>query len=252
MRPAMLRSGFLWQARTDVTSVLPTISAPTIVLHRKDAIHHRIAHGRYLAEHIEGAEFVELSGADTIPFHTGNFNETLDHVERFVTGRTVSIESNRRLATVLFTDIVDSTKRASDLGDERWLDILAEANRINAAQVERFGGQTIHTTGDGQLAIFDGPANAVNTAKETIADVAQIGITMRAGIHTGEINVTGDDIAGIGVHIASRVVDHASDGGIVVSSTVKDLTVGSAHEYSPIGTFDLKGVPGEWTLYQVE
>ncbi|KAA3641579.1 MAG: alpha/beta fold hydrolase [Armatimonadetes bacterium] len=251
MKPAMLQSGFAWQSRTDLTSILSTITAPTIVLHRKDAMWHRIAHGRYLAEHIADAEFVELSGADTLPFFPGDYEEVLGHVERFVTGKSLGTPADRRLATVLFTDIVDSTRMASDLGDERWLDLLAETNRISRAQVARFGGTFVHTTGDGHLAYFDGPARAVTAAQEIIGEGDAIGVKMRAGLHTGEISVTGDDIAGIAVHIASRVIDHASDGRIAVSSTVKDLTFGSSHTFEPLGAFDLKGVPGSWSLFEV-
>jgi class 3 adenylate cyclase len=251
MKPAMLKTGFAWQSRTDLTSVLSTISAPTMVLHRKDALWHRIGHGRYLAEHIGGAEFVELEGADTIPFFPGDYNTLLDHVERFVTGETVSAPADRRLASVLFTDIVDSTRTASALGDEKWLDLLAEANKISRAQVARFGGTFVHTTGDGHLAFFDGPARAISAAQEILAEASAIGVEMRAGLHTGEISVAGDDIAGIGVHIASRVIDHAAASHIAVSGTVKDLTVGSSHTFEPLGTFDLKGVPGEWSLFEV-
>ncbi len=194
---------------------------------------------------------VELEGSDSLPFHAGNFNEILDHVEAFVTGGTAALQPVRRLATVLFTDIVASTEKASDLGDERWLDLLHEANLISETQVQRFGGTTVHTTGDGHLAIFNVPGAAVDAAEQILAEVESMGLTLRAGLHTGEITVVGDDIAGIGVHIASRVMDHAPDGGIAVSSTVKDLTVGSRHEYDLLGTFTLKGVPGEWSLYEV-
>lgn len=251
MKAAMLRSGFAWQARTDITSVLATISAPTLVMHRKDAIWHRIDHGRYLAEHIEGAEFVELSGADTIPFFPGDYEELLSHVERFVTGESIEAPSNRRLATVLFTDIVNSTRTAAEMGDERWLDLLAETNRISRAQVSRFGGTFVHTTGDGHLAYFDGPARAVSAAQEILGEATAVGVELRAGIHTGEISVTGEDIAGLAVHIAARVIDHAPDGKVAASGTVKDLTVGSHHEFEPLGEFDLKGVPGTWALYEV-
>jgi len=251
MSPGMLAAGFKWQARTDLTSIVPTIAVPSLVIHRKDARYHRVAFGKWIADHIEGSEWVELEGGDTLPFHVGPFAEVLDHIERFVSGKTAEVKTDRRLATVMFTDIVNSTRRASEFGDERWLDLLTETNRISTHQVERFGGQFIHTTGDGQLAIFDGPATAVSTAREVLAEVGTLGIEMRAGIHTGEITLAGDDIAGIGVHIASRVIDHAPDGAIAVSSTVKDLTVGSNILYDPLGTFSLKGVPADWTLYVV-
>ena len=251
MPPRMLEEGYKWQQRVDVTSALPSITVPTLVIHRKDNFYHRVAFGRWIADRIPGAEWVELEGADSLPFHVGNFSEILDHVEDFVTGELVHTETNRRLATVLFTDIVGSTERAAELGDERWLDVLEAANRICETQVERFGGTSIYTTGDGYLATFDGPAKAVATAREIVSEVHGLGIDMRAGLHTGEITIKGDDIAGIGVHIASRVMDRAPDGAVAVSSTVKDLTVGSSIQYEPIGTFDLKGVPGEWSLYEV-
>jgi class 3 adenylate cyclase len=155
------------------------------------------------------------------------------------------------LATVLFTDIVGSTERAAALGDEAWLDVLSAANRICERQVERFAGTGIATTGDGYVAIFDAPAKAVASARAILEDVSGVGITMRAGLHTGEITLHGDDIGGIGVHIASRVIDHAPDGGVAVSRTVKDLTVGSSTRYEPMGSFELKGVPGVWDLYEV-
>lgn len=251
MPPMVVKAAFEWQQSVDVTSVLPSVSAPTLVIHRKDNRYHRVAFGKWIADRIPGATWVELEGADSLPFHVGNFSEILDLVEVFVTGESGPTQTDRRLATVLFTDIVGSTERAADLGDERWLDVLRDANRICAQQVERFGGTSIHTTGDGHLAIFDGPAKGVATAREILNEVSSLGIKMRAGLHTGEITLSGGDIAGIGVHIASRVMDHAPDGAIAVSSTVKDLTVGSSIRYEPLGVFDLKGVPGEWNLYEV-
>jgi len=250
MSPAMVAAGFDWMIDADVREEAAKVTAPTLVIHRKDAMYHRIDGGRWLADNIQGASMVELEGADTLPFHTGDFNEILDHVETFVTGDAKIQEDMRRLATVLFTDIVSSTERASQLGDEKWLDLLAEANLISETQVRRFGGTPIHTTGDGQLAIFDLPVQAIDAGRQILAEVASLGIEMRAGIHTGEITVTDDDVAGIGVHIASRILDHAPDGGIAVSSTVRDLTVGSRHTFTEVGSFTLKGVPGTWTLYQ--
>ncbi len=251
MSPAMLATGYRWQTEVDVTAVLPTISVPTIVIHRKDNWYHRVAFGKYIADNIPNAEWIELEGADSLPFHTGNYQQILDHVERFVTGKTGHMTEERRLATVMFTDIVGSTKRAAEFGDQRWLDVLGDANRICASQVDRFAGTSIHTTGDGYLAIFASPASAVTAAREILDQVGTLGIKMRAGLHTGEITLKGDDIAGIGVHIASRVMDHAHDGGIAVSSTVKDLTVGSSITYESLCTTKLKGVPGEWTLFEV-
>ena len=251
MPPGMLEFGYAWQQRVDVTFALPLVSVPTLVIHRRDNVYHRVAFGKWIADRISGAEWVELEGADSHPFHVGNFTEILDRVEDFVTGEVVPVESHRRLATVLFTDIVGSTERAAELGDEAWLDILEAANRICEQQIERFGGTPIRSTGDGYLAIFDAPAKAVATATAILDEMRNLGIEMRAGLHTGEIRLYDDDIGGIGVHIASRVIDHAPDGGIAVSRTVKDLTVGSSIQYEPMGTFELKGVPGEWDLYGV-
>jgi class 3 adenylate cyclase/pimeloyl-ACP methyl ester carboxylesterase len=252
MPPEILRAGYGWVTAEDVTGLLSSITVPTLVIHRRDNLYHRVAFGKYLVENIAGAEWVELDGADSSPFHVGNYREILDHVERFVTGETSQMTEERRLATVLFTDIVGSTKQAATLGDQKWLDLLGDANRICATQIERFAGTVIHTTGDGYLAIFDSPASAVTAAREILDQVATLGIEMRAGLHTGEITLKGTDIAGIGVHIASRVMGHAPDGGIAVSSTVKDLTVGSSIRYEPMGSFDLKGVPGEWNLFTVQ
>jgi class 3 adenylate cyclase len=172
-------------------------------------------------------------------------------VELFVTGERAQALIERRLATVLFTDIVGSTDRAATIGDERWLDVLSEVSRLSARHVERFAGTTIDTTGDGSVAIFDSPAKAIAAAREILSEVTELGIEMRAGVHTGEITLHDDDIAGIGVHIASRVMSRAPDGRIAASRTVKDLTVGSAIQYEPLGTFELKGVPGTWELFEV-
>jgi len=252
MPPATVRAGFDFQIGIDVREEAKRIDVPTLVIHRRDAFYHRISGGRWLAKNIPGARLVELDGADTLPFHTGDFNEVLDQVEAFVCGEAGEIESERRLATVLFTDIVASTERVSEFGDQRWLDLLDEVNTISELQVRRFRGSSVGTTGDGYLATFDLPANAVQAAKQILYEVGTLGIELRAGIHTGEISTTGDNIAGIGVHIASRVMDHAPDGAVAVSSTVRDLTAGASITYDVLGTFRLKGVPGEWALYQVD
>jgi class 3 adenylate cyclase len=251
MPPAMVRAGFDFQIEIDVREDAKQVNVPTLVIHRRDAFYHRISGGRWLAKNLSGARLVELDGADTLPFHTGDFNEVLDQVEAFVCGEAGDVVSDRRLATVLFTDIVSSTERASELGDQRWLEVLEEVNTISELQVRRFGGSSVGTTGDGYLATFDLRANAVQAAKQILFEAGTLGVEPRAGIHTGEITMTGDNIAGIGVHIASRVMDHAPDGVVAVSSTVRDLTAGASITYDLLGTFHLKGVPGEWTLYEV-
>jgi class 3 adenylate cyclase len=240
-----------WIANTDVRGVLSSIQADTLVIHRRDARYHRLAYGRYLAEHIRGAELRIVEGADTLPFHAGDFGPTLDHVEEFLTGRLKHVSSNRMLATVLFTDIVGSTEIASATGDERWLDLRDTHDRIVRENLERFRGELVTMTGDGCVATFDGPQRAVLCAIAMKTELERVGITIRSGIHTGEIEVRDGDVGGIGVHIASRVMGVAESGGIMTSGTVKDLVVGSQLEFASCGEHELKGVPGSWPLYEV-
>lgn len=240
-----------WIANTDVRGVLSSIQADTLVIHRRDAIYHRLAYGEYLAQHIEGASLEIVEGADTLPFHAGDFNPTLDLVETFLTGDRHHVASNRMLATVMFTDIVGSTALAARVGDERWLDLRDTHDRITRDHVERFRGELIQMTGDGCLATFDGPQRAILCAIAIQSDLSSVGLEIRSGIHTGEIELRDAGVGGIAVHIASRVMGIAESGGILVSGTVKDLVVGSPLEFERCGTFDLKGVPNKWTLYEV-
>ncbi|MFO7547358.1 MAG: adenylate/guanylate cyclase domain-containing protein [Acidimicrobiia bacterium] len=248
----LVKRTFDWFSVVDVRAVLPLIRVPTLVVARRDARFHRLVYGRYLADHIDGAVLRVVEGADTLPFHAGDFGPVLDHVEEFLTGRSDAPRVDRVLATVLFTDIVGSTAMAASMGDERWLDLLQEHDRIARAQLARFRGREITMTGDGCVATFDGPGRAVACAAAMVEQMAQIGLTVRAGIHTGEVEYRADDIGGLGVHIASRVMSQAESGGILVSGTVKDLVVGSGLEFRSRGTFDLKGVPGEWQLFELE
>lgn len=247
----LARSTFEWFGECDVRTALPQIQVPTLVVGRRDAKFHRLAYAEYLAEHIEGAELRVVDGADTLPFHAGDFGPVLDHVEDFLTGRRDSIRADRVLATVLFTDIVDSTAMAARIGDERWLDLLADHNAIVRTQLDRFRGRETKMTGDGIVAVFDGPARAVSCAAAIADRVAAIGLQIRAGIHTGEVEMLSDDIGGLAVHIASRVMSHAPAGRVMVSGTVKDLVVGSGIEFEAVGTVELKGVPGDWLLYEL-
>ena len=246
----LVKTTFDWFREADVRAALPMVTVPTLVLARREAKFHRAAFGEYLAKHIPGAEFHMLEGADTLPFHAGDFGPTLDRVEEFLTGKQEGVKGDRVLATVLFTDIVGSTALASSMGDQRWLDLLETHNRIVRSQLERFRGREVKMTGDGCVATFDGPARAVACAVEVLEQVAAVGLDLRAGIHTGEVELREGDIAGVAVHIASRVMSQAETGGILVSGTVKDLVVGSGIEFAPCGTFDLKGIPGEWALFQ--
>jgi class 3 adenylate cyclase len=248
----LVKSTFDWFGEVDVRAALPLIRVPTLIVARKEARFHTPAHSRYLAEQIAGAELRLVDGADTLPFHAGDFGPTLDQVEDFLTGKRERTRVDRVLATVLYTDIVGSTAMASSMGDQRWLDLLGEHNRLVRSQLERFRGREVKMTGDGCVALFDGPARAVACAAAIVEHVSAIGLTIRAGIHTGEVELRDDDIGGLGVHIASRVMSEAETGGVMVSGTVKDLVVGSGIEFLPRGAFNLRGVPGEWQLLELK
>jgi class 3 adenylate cyclase/pimeloyl-ACP methyl ester carboxylesterase len=232
----------------DVRHVLPTIGVPTLVLHRTgEAI--KVENGRYLAQHIRSAKYVELPGVDHNPW-VGDSNAILGEIEEFLTGGRRENEANfdRVLATVLFTDIVGSTARAVELGDRAWKDLLNQHHSLVREQLQRHRGREINSSGDGFLAAFDGPARAVRCG-QTIADaVKKFGIHIRAGVHTGECEVMGDDLGGIAVHIGARIGALAAPDEVLVSSTVKDLVAGSGLKFEARGSHQLKGVPGDWHL----
>jgi class 3 adenylate cyclase len=247
--PGMMKAVVRLMYESDVRSVLPAIRVPTLVIQRSGAERFGPPFGRYLADHIEGARYVELPGADSLIW-AGDQSATLDEIENFVTGIRPAPEPKRVLATVLFTDIVGSTATASELGDARWRRLLDEHNHVTRRQLERFGGRQIKTVGDGILATFDGPARAVRCAAAIRDGVGELGLQLRAGLHTGEIELEGEDIAGLAVHIGARVSALASGGEILVSSTVKDLVAGSGLAFEDRGSHQLKGVPGEWRIFR--
>ena len=249
--PATARAQDLLSTRADMRSVLPLIHMPTLVLHRVDNQLIRIGQGRYLAENIEGAKFVELLGEDHLPF-AGDTDTLLGEIEEFLTGSRGTPNTDRGLATILFTDIFESTKRAASTGDRRWRDLLEDHDRMSARQVLRFGGRQIKTTGDGLLATFDSPARAIQCGLGICDGARQLGMEVRVGVHSGEVERRGDDIAGIGVHIASRVLASAQPGEVWVSRTVTDLVTGSGITFIDHGEHQLRGVPGTWRLYAVE
>ena len=232
---------------TDVRSVLPAIRVPALVLARSRAPV-PAAHGRYLADHIAGARFVELEGTTSLIW-AGDQEELVAEIQHFLTGVRPAPEPDRALATVMFTDIVGSTERASEVGDARWRTILDEHNRVVRAQLERYRGREVKTTGDGFMATFDGPARAVRCAHAIVEAVRDAGVEVRAGLHTGEVELVPGDVGGIAVHIAARVSAKAGAGEVLVSSTVKDLVVGSGIAFDERGEHVLKGVPGEWRLF---
>jgi len=234
----------------DVRPLLSTVAAPTLVLHRKNEPLFRIGHGLYLAEHIPDARFVEISGQDSL-YWVGDTSVLLDEVEEFVTGSRRGRRPDTAIATMMVTDIVGSTQTMAGLGQERWRDLLDRHDAAVRRQLERFGGREIKTTGDGFLATFDGPARAV-TCAQAVGDAAgQLGLGVRAGVHTGEVELRGNDIAGMAVHIAARVAALAGPGEVLVTRTVIDLIVGSGIEFADRGEHELKGVPGSWHLYAV-
>jgi class 3 adenylate cyclase len=235
---------------TDIRGTLPAIGTPTLVLHRADDRLVPVEHGRYLGEHIPGARYVELSGADHLWWIEGD--DLLDEIETFITGSPRVYEPDRVLATVMFTDIVGSTKRAAELGDRRWRDLVETHDRLVRARLERYRGREVKTLGDGFLATFDGPGRAIRCAGEVREAVRSVGLEVRAGLHTGEVELAGDDISGIAVNIGARVGAKAGPGEVLVSQTVKDLVAGSGVQFEDRGEHDLKGVPGAWRLWAVE
>ena len=232
----------------DVRDVVPSVHVPALVLHRRHDRLVNVRNGRWLAEHLPNAKLVELPGEDHMLWYQ-HPEVALGEIQEFLTGARAAPEPERMLATVVFTDIVDSTKTAAELGDQRWREVLEGHARTVSSALGRFGGRAVKNTGDGFLATFDGPARAVRCAREILDASEKQGVRVRAGAHTGEIEVMGDDIGGIGVHIASRVSAQAGPGEVLVSRTVKDLVVGSGLEFDERGAHTLKGVPDEWELY---
>jgi class 3 adenylate cyclase len=232
----------------DVRPALSAITAPTLVLHRSGDRLITVGNGRMLAEAIPGARFVELEGVDHLGF-AGDQDAILDEVEEFITGVRREREPERVLATVLFTDIVASTERAAAAGDRDWRHLLESHDEVVRKELTRFRGREVKQTGDGFLAAFDGPARAVQCAASITDRVRPLGIDIRAGVHTGECELRGGDVAGMAVHIGARVGARAGSGEVLVSSTVKDLVVGSGLQFEERGLAELKGVPGQWRLY---
>jgi class 3 adenylate cyclase len=253
-------------SQIDVREILPTIRVPTLVLYRTDA---RFGHGasawreagedpihpsdeaRYLAEQIPEARLVELPGGDHLPW-VGDTDPLLGEVAEFLTGVPHAPDPDRVLATILFTDIVESTALAARLGDKRWRDLVGRHNALVRRQLERFRGRELDTAGDGFVASFDGPARGIRCAQAIAESVTALDLSVRAGLHTGECEVVEGKLAGIAVHIAARIATQATAGEVLVSSTVKDLVVGSSVTFTERGAHELKGVPGSWSLFAVE
>ena len=234
----------------DVRAVLPAIRVPTLVVHHDDDPLIPREWGRYIADHISGAKYVELPGRNLYHF-VEPWRQSFQEIRAFLTGHQADVADDRVLATVLFTDIVDSTRRASEIGDRDWHALLDAHDAVVRAQLSRFRGREVNTSGDGFLAMFDGPQRAIRCAMAIRDAVQALGIEVRAGLHTGECEVRGDDIGGIGVHIGARVSALAGPNDVLVSSTLRDLVIGSGLQFEDRGTHQLKGVPGEWHLFAV-
>ncbi len=246
--PSAARDLFDMNLQIDVRHVLPAVRVPTLVLHRREDRLIDVGHGRYLAEAIPGARYVELAGEDHMP-QLGDPEAVLAEIQEFLTGTRKPVEHERVLATVLFTDIVRSTEHAGALGDHRWREALDSHDELTAREIERLSGRLIKTTGDGVLATFDGPARAIKCASAVRDGVRNLGLEIRAGLHTGEVEVRGDDIAGIAVHIAARVLGKAQPGEVLVSRTLTDLVAGSDLRFENRGEHALEGVTEKWQLF---
>jgi class 3 adenylate cyclase len=249
--PRMVRAVVAADFENDLGSVLPVLRMPALVLHRRDNQFIPVARGRDLAARLPDARFVELPGDDHL-FHAGECDAMLGEIEEFLTGVRSVADDDRVLATVLFTDIVGSTRRAVALGDRRWNELLESHHEIVRRELARHRGREIKFIGDGLLATFDGPARAVRCACAISEAVRRLGLEIRAGLHTGEIEFAGNDVRGIAVHIAARVTGEAGAGDVLVSSMVKDLVSGSGIRFTERGVRELKGVPGEWKLFAAE
>jgi class 3 adenylate cyclase len=237
-------------AQVDVRALLPTVRVPTLVVHHADDPLIPPEWGKYIADHISGAKYVELPGRNLYHF-VEPWRDSFQEIAEFLTGEQADVADDRVLATVLFTDIVDSTRRAADMGDRDWHALLDAHDAVVRAQLTRFRGREVNSTGDGFLAMFDGPQRAIRCAMAIRDAVKVLGIEVRAGLHTGECEVRGDDIGGIAVHIGARVSALAAANDVLVSSTLRDLVIGSGLEFEERGAYELKGVPGEWRLFAV-
>jgi class 3 adenylate cyclase len=235
---------------SDLRSLLGRIAAPTLVVHRRDALAPSVEHGRYLAEHIPGARLVVLPGDDVVPF-VGDLDGLVDEIQEFVTGDRYPVQSDRVLATILITDIVGSTSAAVRVGDRRWTQVLRDHDALVRRQLERFGGRFVKDTGDGLLATFDGPARAIRCALTLRDGAGHLGLELRAGLHAGEVELRGEDVGGIAVHVAARVAAEAAAGEVLVSEVVVDLVEGAGIEFEDRGPHELKGVTRPRRLWRV-
>jgi pimeloyl-ACP methyl ester carboxylesterase len=249
--PGSARAYLRMQAEVDIRPVLPVIQVPTLALQRRDDVYRDRGNSRYLAENIPGARYVEVPGREHLAY-LGNQDAVIDEIEEFLTGIRRGPEPGRVLATLLFTDVVGSTERAANLGDTKWRDLLETHNAVVRKEIDRFRGREVSTSGDGFFATFDGPARGAHCALAVLDSLRSLGLEIRAGLHTGEIELVADDLRGIAVHVAARIASAAAAGEVLVSSTVRDLVAGSGLRFEDRGPHRLKGVPNQWRLYAVK
>jgi class 3 adenylate cyclase/pimeloyl-ACP methyl ester carboxylesterase len=246
--PGMARAGLLSTLEIDVTDVLPLVQVPTLVIHSRDDFM-TVEAARHMAETIPGAQLVEVDGSDHMPFAGSRSGEWIDVIERFLTGRPSGQRSDERMVSILFTDVVASTEHASQLGDRAWRDVLERHDLLVQDQVVQLDGRVVKSTGDGVLAVFEGPERAMRAAIAIRGAVGELGLAIRAGLHTGPCELSGDDVVGLAVHVAARITGLADRGELLVSDVVRKLAAGGPLTFSPRGTHKLKGVPGEWELF---
>jgi class 3 adenylate cyclase len=237
-------------SQTDICEILPAIHVPTLVLHPSSDQHEDVEGARFIADHVPGARLVEVAGADAYPWGD-NADVVLAEIEEFLTGMRPVVDPDRVLSTVVFTDIVGSTDLVVTMGDRAWRDVLERHQDDVRRLLSEFRGREIDTAGDGFFATFDGPARAVRCAEGIAASAVAIGLQVRAGVHTGEVELSGEGVRGIAVHVGARVAAAAGPSEVLVSATVKDLTAGSGLVFESAGEHELKGVPGDWHLYRV-
>jgi pimeloyl-ACP methyl ester carboxylesterase len=250
--PNAIRTLLLMNAEIDVRNVLASVNVPTLVMHSAGDQLCAIGGARYMTEQLPEAQFVELPGADHYIWFGPDAERFADEIERFLTGTLKPTEPDRALVTVLFVDIVDSTRKAAELGDRTWRDLLDAYYSVVNEELQRYRGRMLDTAGDGVLAAIDGPARAIRAGLGIVEGVQRFGLTVRAGVHTGEAEIVEDDLRGITVHIGSRVASQAGESELLVSSTVKDLVVGSSFAFVDRGLHEFKGVPGSWRLYAID
>jgi class 3 adenylate cyclase len=247
MSPSTARAFGEALVKSDVRDTLSRITAPALIMHREGSAFIPVGHGRYLAEHIAGARYVELPGTDSL-YWVGETAPMLDEIEEFITG-VRGFDTERLLTTIVFTDIVGSTERAAALGDDRWHALLDNHDKVVRHELERFRGREVNTVGDGFVAMFTSPSIAIDCADAIIDAVRPLGIEVRVGIHAGEVEVRGDDLAGMAVHIGARVCALSGPSEVLVSSTVREIVTGSRRMFTERGEYDLKGVPGRWRMH---